>query len=166
MFLTGKHLSRRAVLKGLGATIALPFLDAMVESRTIRSRLSNGAQGHGGKLRLICIEQVHGAAGSSAYGLQHNLWSPALTGRDFDLSPSSLKPLEAWRDHVTIISNCDEPSADPTDAREIVRDAKKNDYRLSSFILGVVKSPAFRMSRVAPSETTEDRSGGAAAPPK
>ena len=50
--------------------------------------------------------------------------------------------------------------------REIVRDAKKNDYRLSSFILGVVNSPAFRMSRVAPSETTEDRSGGAAAPPK
>jgi mono/diheme cytochrome c family protein len=50
--------------------------------------------------------------------------------------------------------------------REIVRDAKKNDYRLSSFILGVVNSPAFRMSRVAPSETTEERSGGASAPPK
>jgi hypothetical protein len=50
--------------------------------------------------------------------------------------------------------------------REIVRDAKKNDYRLSSFILGVVNSPAFRMSKVAPLETTEDRSGGALAPPK
>jgi hypothetical protein len=41
--------------------------------------------------------------------------------------------------------------------REIVRDAKQNDYRLSSFILGVVNSPAFRMSRVAPSETTDSR---------
>jgi hypothetical protein len=39
--------------------------------------------------------------------------------------------------------------------REIVRDAKKNDYRLSSFILGVVNSPAFRMSKAAPAETTE-----------
>jgi hypothetical protein len=38
--------------------------------------------------------------------------------------------------------------------REIVREAKKNDYRLSSFILGVVNSPAFRMSKVA-AETTE-----------
>ena len=42
-----------------------------------------------------------------------------MTGRDFDLSPTSLKPLEAWREHVTIISNCDVPSADPTEAREI-----------------------------------------------
>ena len=30
MFLTQKHLSRRTVLRGMGATVALPFLDAMV----------------------------------------------------------------------------------------------------------------------------------------
>jgi hypothetical protein len=70
-------------------------------------------------LRLVCIEQVHGAAGSSIYGAQQNLWAPAVTGRGFDLSPTSLKPLDAFRDHITIISNCDVPSADPTDAREI-----------------------------------------------
>jgi mono/diheme cytochrome c family protein len=39
--------------------------------------------------------------------------------------------------------------------REIVREARKNDYRLSSFILGVVKSPAFRMSKAVALETTE-----------
>jgi hypothetical protein len=39
--------------------------------------------------------------------------------------------------------------------REIVRDAKRNDYRLSSFVLGVVKSPAFRMSKAVALETTE-----------
>jgi mono/diheme cytochrome c family protein len=53
--------------------------------------------------------------------------------------------------------------------REIVRDAKKNDHRMSSFILGVVNSRAFRMSKAAPAETTEagnQRSGGAAAPPE
>ncbi len=94
------------MLKGLGATIALPYLEAMAPVRT-------------SPLRLIAIEQVHGAAGSSVYGAQQNLWAPAVTGRDFDLSPSSLKPLEGWRDHITIISNCDVPSADPTEAREI-----------------------------------------------
>ena len=99
-------LSRRKMLKGLGATVALPYLEAMAPVRKP-------------PVRLICIEQVHGAAGSSMYGAQHNLWAPAATGRGFDLAASSLKPLEAWRDHITIISNCDVPSADPTDAREI-----------------------------------------------
>jgi hypothetical protein len=99
-------LSRREVLKGLGATVALPYLEAMVQPRKA-------------PVRLICLEQVHGAAGSSTYGQQHNLWSPALAGRDFDLSPTSLKPLEAFRRHLTIISNTDVPSADPTEAREI-----------------------------------------------
>jgi Protein of unknown function (DUF1552) len=99
-------LSRREVLKGMGATVALPFLDAMAPVRKA-------------PLRLICIEQVHGAAGSSTYGAQHNLWAPATTGREFDLSPTSLRPLEAFRDHITIVSNCDVPSADPTEAREI-----------------------------------------------
>jgi hypothetical protein len=72
-----------------------------------------------GRIKLVCIEQVHGAAGSSAYGLQHNLWSPAAVGRDFDLSPTSLHSLEPFRGHLTIISNTDVPSADPTEAREI-----------------------------------------------
>jgi hypothetical protein len=99
-------LSRREMLKGMGATVALPFLDVMGQQRK-------------SPLRLICIEQVHGAAGSSIYGAQQNLWAPALAGRGFDLTPTSLKPLEPWRDHITIVSNCDVPSADPTEAREI-----------------------------------------------
>ena len=52
---------------------------------------------------------VHGAAGSCAYGLQNNLWSPAATGRAFDLSPTSLAPLEPLRDYMTIVSNTDVP---------------------------------------------------------
>ena len=99
-------LSRREMLKGLGASIALPYLEAIRSAST-------------SPVRLICIEQVHGAAGSSAFGIQNNLWSPALTGRNFDLTPTSLKPLEPFRDHITIISNTDVPSADPTEAREI-----------------------------------------------
>ena len=99
-------LSRREMLKGMGASIALPFLEAMASVRKP-------------PIRLVCIEMVHGAAGSSPYGLQQNLWAPAMTGREFDLSPTSLKSLEPFRDHITIISNTDVPSADPTEAREI-----------------------------------------------
>ena len=94
MFLTGKTLPRRAVLRGIGATIALPFLDAMIP---VRLR-AFGATARRGPLRLVCIEQVHGAAGSSIYGAQQNLWAPAATGRAFDLSTSSLKPLDPWRE--------------------------------------------------------------------
>ena len=98
-------LSRREVLRGLGATIALPWLDAMGDSLP--------------KPRLICIENVHGAAGSSKFGLEQNLWAPKATGASFDLTPTSLRPLEHLRDHITIVSNTDVPSADPTEAREI-----------------------------------------------
>jgi hypothetical protein len=113
MFLTKKHLSRRAVLKGMGATIALPFLDAMLPP--VGAHFSAPAV----PPRLICIEMVHGAAGSSPWGAAQNLWAPAAAGRHFDLAPTSLLALEPFRDHLTIISNTDVPSADPTEAREI-----------------------------------------------
>jgi hypothetical protein len=108
VFLTGKSLSRRTVLEGIGATIALPLLEAMARAHTRTPAI-----------RLVCIEQVHGAAGSSPFGLQQNLWSPAATGRDFDLTPTSLASLKPFRQHLTIVSNTDVPSADPTEAREI-----------------------------------------------
>lgn len=114
MFLTKKHLSRRTVLKGLGATIALPFLEAMVPAASAKA-----SAGQRGAKRLVCIEMVHGAAGSSRFGVEKNLWAPAATGRDCDLGGTSLQSLEPFRDHLTIVSNTDVPSADPTDAREI-----------------------------------------------
>jgi hypothetical protein len=42
--------------------------------------------------------------------------------------------------------------------RQIVRDAKAKNYRFSAFISGVANSSAFRMGRVAPAETTDERS--------
>src|SRR5215212_6381866 len=103
MFITGKHLDRRTVLKGLGATIALPFLDAM--SPTVGAFSQNGASVR--KLRLIAMEMVHGSAGSTAFGLKKNLWSPAETGSRYDLSATSLASLEPYRDYLTIVSNTD-----------------------------------------------------------
>jgi Protein of unknown function (DUF1552) len=116
MILTGRALSRRAMLQGVGATLALPLLDAMWPAGTAaqaRARLPQTPT------RLVCIEMVHGAAGSSRYGQQHHLWAPAGVGRDFDLTPSSLAPLAPFRDQLTIVSRADVPSADPTEAREI-----------------------------------------------
>jgi hypothetical protein len=52
------------------------------------------------------MEIVHGAA-STAFGIKKNMWSPAETGRAFDLSPTSLRSLEPYRDYLTIVSNTD-----------------------------------------------------------
>jgi Protein of unknown function (DUF1552) len=114
MYLTRKHVSRRTVLRGMGATVALPFLEAMVPARTV---LANTAAA--GKTRLACIETVHGAAGSTVIGLQKNLWSPAEAGRTFDLSPSSMSPLEPFRDYLTIVSNTDVRNADAFESKEV-----------------------------------------------
>jgi hypothetical protein len=113
MFITQKHLSRRSVLKGIGVTMGLPFLEAMVPVGK-----AFGATA-GKKIRLVCVEMVHGAAGSAAYGIKKNLWAPAGVGRDFDLSGTSLKSLEPFRDHLTIVSNADVRNAEAFTAPEI-----------------------------------------------
>ena len=102
-FITNKSLHRRTVLKGIGATIALPFLDAMMPARALAQTK---------KIRLVAMEMVHGAAGATAFGIQKNLWAPAATGSAFDLSPTALAPLEPWREYVTIVSNSDVRNAE------------------------------------------------------
>ncbi|HSG01991.1 MAG TPA: DUF1552 domain-containing protein [Vicinamibacterales bacterium] len=105
MFLTGKHMSRRTALRGIGATIALPLFDSMIPARRLLARSEAGQAA--GRTRLVCIEQVHGAAGCSEFGASEHLWNPAAVGRAFDLGPGSLEPLEPFRDHLTIVSNTD-----------------------------------------------------------
>ncbi len=116
-YISKKHLSRRAVLKGMGVTVALPFLDAMVPASTAYARTAAAASS--AKTRLICMEMVHGSAGATPFGLKKNLWSPEKTGRDFDLSPSSLSPLEPFRNHITIVSNTDVRNAEAFSLPEI-----------------------------------------------
>ena len=97
MFLSKKSLSRRAVLRGAGSCIALPLLDAMLPAQTKTPTAP---------VRLLCLEMVHGAAGSTPYGAANHLWSPAATGPNVEYS-YALKPLEPLRDFVTIVSNTD-----------------------------------------------------------
>src|SRR4030095_9921197 len=126
MIITKRHLSRRTVLKGLGVTAALPLLDAMTPAATALAKTA--AKGPG---RVVAIEMVHGAAGSSNYGLQNNLWSPAAPGKNFDLSPTSLAPLEPLRDYLTIVSNTDVRMAEAFTTPEIGGD----HFRASSVFL-------------------------------
>ena len=106
MFISKKHLPRRTVLRGMGATVALPFLDAMVPAAVAQRDTAAS-----GKTRFAAIEMVHGAAGSSVEGLAKNYWSPVKAGSDFDLT-LSLSPLESVRDYVTIISDTDLANAE------------------------------------------------------
>ncbi len=118
-FLTQKHLHRRTFLRGLSATIALPYLDAMRPAgRVLGSRSTETAPTD--KTRVVCIESVHGAAGSNIWGASKNLWAPAGVGRDFTLNPEgALASLEPWKKYLTVVSNTDVRMAEPFDAPEI-----------------------------------------------
>jgi hypothetical protein len=91
MYLSQKHISRRTVLKGVGATIALPLLDAMNPAATA---WANTAAGSAPK-RFAFVGFPHGAI--------MDKWSPAQTGSDYQMSPI-LTPLEPFRQHLTIVS--------------------------------------------------------------
>ena len=126
MIITKRHLSRRAVLKGIGVTVGLPFLEAMVPAATALAQTAAK-----GKLRFVAVEMVHGAAGSTNYGLQHNLWSPSAVGGSFDLAPTALAPLDPVREYVTIVSNTDARMAEAFTTPEIGGD----HFRASSVFL-------------------------------
>ncbi|MFO7277047.1 MAG: DUF1552 domain-containing protein [Pseudomonadota bacterium] len=91
MFITKKHLSRRTVLRGVGAAIALPLLDAMIPAGTALAKTAARPNP-----RLGFIYFPHGAVMSK--------WTPATTGTGFEM-PEILKPLEPYRSYLTIVSN-------------------------------------------------------------
>jgi hypothetical protein len=90
MFIRKKHLSRRTVLRGLGASVALPLLDAMVPARTALAQTAGAPT-----LRFGTIYVPHGVI--------MDVWMPKKVGTDFDL-PVILKPLEGLREHFNVIS--------------------------------------------------------------
>ncbi|MGH7618991.1 MAG: DUF1552 domain-containing protein [Gemmatimonadaceae bacterium] len=116
--LTGKSIHRRTFLRGLGATVALPYLDAMVPAASTLG--GKAAARAANKTRFIAIESVHGAAGSNTWGASKFLWAPAKVGRDFELIPEGALPsLEPWRKYLTIVSNSDTRMAEAFNAPEI-----------------------------------------------
>ena len=64
MYITNKHISRRTMLRGMGTAVALPLLEAMVPARRAFGKPTADPA------RLVCIEMVHGSAGSTKYGIE------------------------------------------------------------------------------------------------
>lgn len=87
MFITKKHLSRRTLLRGAGAALALPMLDAMVPA----GALAQAPQ----KTKLGFFYFPHGAI--------MDKWTPAATGTGFEITPI-LQPLAPYKEYMTIVS--------------------------------------------------------------
>jgi hypothetical protein len=116
MFIAKKHMSRRTLLRGIGATLSLPLLDSMVPAQTPLRRTAAVPRS-----RLACIEMVHGAAGSAEQALGRHYWSPAGEGSSFSFS-SSLEPLTPFREYVTVISDTDSRQAEAFTPTEVGAD--------------------------------------------
>jgi hypothetical protein len=87
MFITKKALSRRTLLQGLGAAIALPMLDSMTPAM---SALPPSPK------RLAFVYMPN--------GMMIPFWTPSTTGANFDFSPT-LKPLEPFKSNLTVVGN-------------------------------------------------------------
>ena len=98
MVITKLALPRRTFLRGMGATLALPFLDAMVPAMSARAP---------GTPRFAAVYVGNGA----------NMfdWTPPTDGADFDFSPT-LKPLERYRSRTLVFTGLDNyPATDQGD---------------------------------------------------
>src|SRR5215467_8508218 len=95
MFITKKHIPRRTFLRGVGTTVALPFLEAMLPAQT---PLRETAASPDKMRRFVGIWHPHGAA--------PGYWSPLQQGKDFEFSFIT-KPLEPFRNRVVLISGLD-----------------------------------------------------------
>ena len=98
MFITKMQLPRRAFLRGVGATVALPLLDAMVPAATA--------------LRATAAVPIRRfGAVYIPMGAIAEQWTPPTTGVGFEFSPI-LKPLEPFRKHVTVVSGLGSTSSE------------------------------------------------------
>lgn len=99
MIVTGKHLHRRTFLRGIGAAIALPMLDAMTPA--LASPANAAASKTPVRLAFTYIPN----------GVTMKEWKPAATGTDFEFS-RILKPVEAFRKDLLVLSGLDHRNAD------------------------------------------------------
>lgn len=85
-----KHLNRRLFLRGAGAAIALPYLDAMVPAFAAARRLESDTPR---RLAFVYIPN----------GVIQEAWTPLATGADFEFT-RVLKPLEPYREDLLVLS--------------------------------------------------------------
>jgi len=100
MFITKKHIPRRTILRGAGAALALPFLEAMVPARTALAQTAANP-----KPRFVGLFVPHGAA--------PGYWVPDKVGALGTELPYIYKSLEPLRDQTVILSGLHSRSAEP-----------------------------------------------------
>jgi hypothetical protein len=90
MIITKKSLPRRMFLRGLGATVALPMLDAMAPAMaaTVTSAAKPAV-----RLGFVYVPN----------GIIMDRWTPSKAGTGFEFTPT-MKALEPYRDHLTVLS--------------------------------------------------------------
>jgi len=90
-----KHISRRMVLRGIGATVALPFLDAMVPAMTATAQTAANPVPRFGVVFV-------------PLGERPGYWTPKTVGADFEMT-TILEPLEKYRNYMTVVSELCNP---------------------------------------------------------
>ena len=97
MIVTRKTVGRRTVLRGLGAAVSLPLLDAMVPALTALAQTPAKSRARFGVVYV-------------PMGAVMNNWTPAETGAGFALSPI-LEPIGKFRDRMVVLTNLDNEPA-------------------------------------------------------
>ncbi len=93
MIITNKALPRRTFLRGVGAVLALPVLDAMVPALSAASKVAVSSPT---RLSFVYVPN----------GVIMDQWTPSLSGAAYELPPI-LEPLAAFRDQMLVLSGLD-----------------------------------------------------------
>ena len=119
MFISQKHLPRRTVLRGLGASLALPLLDGMVPAyAALRKTAANPVRRLG-----VCYVPN---------GMEMRAWTPSGEGRELELS-QILQPLAPFRSQVNVLTGLADKVAVPRPGEGIGDHARAS----ATFLTGV-----------------------------
>ena len=107
MIITKKSIPRRMMLRGIGASLALPLLDGMVPAATpLRKTAAKPVR----RLGVVYVPN----------GMMMDHWTPSTEGTEFDF-PTILEPLEPFRDSVQVLSGMRGKDAQGPHARASTR---------------------------------------------
>ena len=96
MIITKKKLSRRTVLRGLGASLSLPLLDSMIPALSVHAQEEEPTK----RLGVVYVPN----------GMAMKAWTPDRDGKDFEIT-RIMKPMEAYRNRMLVITGLDGPTS-------------------------------------------------------
>src|SRR5262245_37654751 len=91
MFISKMKLSRRTVLRGMGAALSLPMLEAMVPALSAVPKPTS-------RFGVVFVP----------LGKRPGYWEPKTVGKNFEFN-TIMKPAEAFRDHITAVTELCDP---------------------------------------------------------